>query len=146
MRARAVVFICLLAVAISLGVTWGFHAVRGATSSARQDPFALLDLTPEQRLRIQDLLREFHPRLLELEAAAQASRARLADTLVERGDDAHALASCLREVEEAEAALDREVVRNLLLLKPHLTPAQQSTLFRYIQLRHSQVERAARKR
>lgn len=144
MKARVVILVCLMAMGVSLAVTWGFHVVRGATSSAREDPFSRLDLTAEQRSRIQALLREFHPRLLALEAAAQARREGLADVLVESGPDAARIEARLRAVEEAEAALDREVARNLLLLKPHLTPEQQRALFHYIQLRHPAVERAAR--
>ena len=143
MRGRALALICLLAVAVSLGVTWAVHAVRGATSSARQDPLALLDLSSEQQLRLQERLRTFHPRLLELEAATQAKRARLADLLVEHGGEDPAVLASLREVAEAEAALDREVVHNLELLKPYLTREQQGKLFHYIQLRHPSMERAA---
>ncbi len=146
MRGRVLLLICLLAVAVSLGVTWAVHAVRGATSTARENPLALLDLSSEQRLRIEELLRTFHPRLLELQAEVEARRARLADALAERGGDQAALEACLRDVTEAEAELDREVVRNLQRLKPHLTREQQSKLFRYIQLRHSSMEKAAQTR
>lgn len=147
MRTRALLLlICLLAVTVSLGVTWAVHAVRGATSSAREDPLALLGLTAEQRLRIEELSRSFHPRLLEMQAEVEAKRACLAEALVASRAEDPALEARLREVAEAEAALDREVVRNLLLLKPHLTPEQQSKLFRYIELRHPSIERATRTR
>jgi len=146
MRARPLVFICLLAVGVSLGVTWAVHAVRGATSSAREDPLATLDLTPDQRLSIQELVRAYHPRLLEQQAEVEAKRARLADALVEHAGDAAAVEACLRGVAEAEAELDREVVRNLLLLKPHLTREQQAKLFRHIELRHPSIDKTARTR
>jgi Spy/CpxP family protein refolding chaperone len=146
MRARGLILICLVAVGVSLGVTWAVHAVRGATSSVREDPLAQLDLEPEQRLRILELVRAYHPRLLKQQEEVEARRARLADVLVERGGDAAALEACLREVAEAEAELDREVVRNLLLLKPHLTPEQQAKLFRHIELRHPSVESTSRTR
>jgi len=146
MRARVLFLICLLAVGVSLGVTWAVHVVRGATSSVREDPLAQLDLEPEQRARILELVRAYHPRLLRQQEEVEARRARLADALVERGEDRAAIEQCLREVAEAESELDREVVRNLLLLKPHLTPEQQTTLFRHIELRHPSVERTSRAR
>lgn len=146
MRARALLSICLLAVAVSLGVSWAVNAVRGATSGAREDPLAPLDLTLEQRERIHERMRTFHPRLLDLQAEVEGRRARLAELLVEHESDDPALLACLGEVAEAEAELDREVVRNLLLLKPHLTREQQSKLFRYIELRHPSTQRGGRTR
>lgn len=141
MRTRALGGICLLAVAISLAVTWTVHAVRSA--GRPQDPLALLDLSSTQRKEIVERLRTFHPRLLELQGAVDGERARLAALLVARssGDDPE-VRGCLEEIARREAELDREVARNLVLLKPHLTPAQQATLFQYIELRHSATEQA----
>lgn len=141
MRTRALALTCLLAIVISLGVTFTVHAVRSA--SRVQDPLALLDLSSAQRRAIGERFREFHPRLLERQSAVDRARARLASLLVARSSEEDPdVRSCLEEIAHGEAELDREVARSLVLLKPHLTPAQQTTLFQYIELRHSGTDTA----
>jgi Spy/CpxP family protein refolding chaperone len=140
MRTRVLVGICLLAMAVALGVTWAVNAVRASRS---QDPLASLDLAPEQRRQIHALFQGFHPRLLELQRALDAKRARLSTLLVERaGVDDPAVQECLREIAALQAQLDREVANDLALLKPHLRPEQQRALFHYIEMRHPTVEKA----
>jgi hypothetical protein len=143
LRPRLLVGIALLAIAVSLGVTYGVHAVRSTRGPAAQDPLAMLDLSSEQKRQIGAHFRLFHPKLLEKQAAVDTQRARLAGLLADResGDD-ETIQDCLAEISRLEAEVDREVVRDLLLLKPYLTREQELKLFHYIELRHSSLEKA----
>jgi Spy/CpxP family protein refolding chaperone len=131
MRPRTILGAALLAVAVSLGVTWGVNAYRTASP---YDPLAELDLSPAQRAAVGAEFRSFHPRLLSLQGKVDGKRAELARLLAEGEPDQ--VEACLGEVAALEAALDHEVARSLLTLKPHLSPEQQLRLFRLIQLKH----------
>lgn len=142
MRPRLALRICVLAIATSLAVSYGVHAYRSATPAAL-DPFASLDLTPQQLVRIRETSRPFHPRLMAMQQAVDAQRAALADLLAGPSGASDALVTArLAEIARLEGDRDREVVRNLQLLKPYLSAAQQRSLFRHIELSHAPATRA----
>lgn len=142
MHTKLLLSICLVAVAVSLGVSYSVHAVRRTpfpvepVEKEAVDPLAGLALAPAERRAIEEQFRVFHPKLLALQAQVDAKRAELAGALVESAGGP-TIEACLGEISRLEAELDREVVKNLLLLKPHLSPEQQAKLFQYIEIRHS---------
>jgi uncharacterized membrane protein len=131
MRPRLLLSVALLATVVSLGVSYGVHAYRSAQAPALRDPLAALDLTGDQQRELREVFRGFHPRLVAMQGRVDGKRAELAA----------ALEACLAEISRLEAERDREVVKDLLLLRPHLSHEQQSVLFRYIELRHPSGER-----
>ena len=142
MRPRFLVLVCGLAAAVSLGVSWGVQAFRASAAQAARDPFAELGLSSEQRRAVREIALRHHPRLVTMQALAEAKRAELAELLAgPQGGDAARVEACLREISRLEAERDVEVVANLRELKPHLTHEQQVALFQYIQLRHTALVR-----
>ncbi len=143
MRPRFLVLVCGLAALVSLGVSWGVQAFRASAAQAVRDPFAELGLSAEQRRAVRETALRHHPRLVTMQALAEAKRAELAELLAgpQGGDDAAGVEACLREISRLEAERDLEVVANLRELKPHLTREQQVALFQYIQLRHTALVR-----
>lgn len=143
MRPRFVVLVCGLAAVVSLGVSWGVQAYRANATQAGRDPFAALGLSPEQQRAVREIALRHHPRLVTMQALAEAKRAELAELLAgPQGGDAARVDACLREISRLEAERDLEVVANLRELKPHLSREQQIALFQYIQLRHTALVRA----
>ncbi|MGE0452638.1 MAG: periplasmic heavy metal sensor [Vicinamibacteria bacterium] len=142
MRPRFLVVVCALAAVVSLGVSWGVQAFRTSAAQAARDPFAELGLSAEQRHAVRETALRHHPRLVTMQALAEAKRAELAELLAgPQGGDAAGVEACLREISRLEAERDLEVVANLRELKPHLTHEQQVALFQYIQLRHTALVR-----
>jgi len=145
MRSRVLVTTAVLAILVSFSVTFAVQAYRNTRSSAVKDPFALLDLSSTQQRRIREISKAYHPSLVLKQAAVEAKRQELADRLASpNGVDAAAVEACLAEVSRLESELDREVVKNLLELRPHLTAEQQQTLFEFIELRHVATARATK--
>jgi uncharacterized membrane protein len=142
MRPRLLVGTTLLAVAVSLAVSYAVHAYR-STRASSADPFAMLDLSATQQNKIRQILREFHPRLITMQAQVERQREQLAELLASPGGVDHsAVQERLKEISRLEAERDQEVVRGLLELKPHLTAQQQLALFQYIELRHATMAKA----
>lgn len=129
-----------LAILVSVAVTHGVLAWRSpirAGVAASNDPLEVLDLSAEQKQKIQAVAMTHHGRLVSLQTAADARRQELAALLATAGVlDEAAVTRTLEDVSRLEAELDREVVRNLVELRPLLTQAQQRALFQQIELRH----------
>jgi Spy/CpxP family protein refolding chaperone len=130
----------VLAVLVSVAVTHGVLAYRSpvrATPAASNDPFDVLSLSKEQKQKILEISMAHHPSLVARQAAVDAKRQELAEILAHPGVlDEPAVARTLLEVAKLESQLDREVVMNLVELRPLLTGDQQKLLFRQIELRH----------
>lgn len=142
MRLRSTVGTALLAGLVSFAVTFGVHAYRSPVTATSDDPFEVLDLTPEQKIRIREIAMKRHPDLIARQGAVDEARLRLARLLAAPGAlDETALAGSLAEVARLESALDLEVANNLIELRPLLTEAQQRTLFQHIELRHPRSNR-----
>jgi hypothetical protein len=142
MRARQALRITLLAIGVSLLVSYGVNAYRSAGAPVPLDPFASLGLSSAQLERIREVSRPLHPQLVALQADVDAKRAALAELLAgPSGGDEAAISGLLAEIARLESARDREVVRSLQLLKPHLSVEQQRTLFRHIELSHAPAAR-----
>lgn len=143
MRLQLALRICVLAVATALAVSYGVHGYRSVATPEPLDPFASLGLTPEQLLRIREVSRPSHPRLVAMQRAVDTERAGLADLLAgPHGADEGLVSARLDRIARLEGERDREVVRNLQLLRPHLSAEQQRTLFRHIELSHAPATRA----
>lgn len=142
MRVRSTLLTALLAGAVSFAVTFGVHAYRSEVTATSDDPFDVLDLTPEQKAKIHSIAMAHHPKLLERQAAVDAKRHQLAGLLASPGVlDPLAVKRTLAEVSRLESELDIEVANNLIELRPLLTEAQQRTLFQHIELRHPRNNR-----
>jgi len=130
----------LLAILVSVAVTHGVLAYRSpirAGVPASNDPLDVLDLSAEQRQKIQAVAMAHHAKLVSLQSAVEAKRLELAALLASKaGLDAAAVAEALQQVSRLETELDSEVVKNLIELRPFLTEEQQHTLFTQIELRH----------
>lgn len=142
MRFRSTLATVIPAVLVSFAVTWGVHAWRTPVEATSDDPFAVLNLSPEQRRKIHEVSMVHHPSLVAGQAKVDAKRQELAGLLAAPGalDDA-AVERVLQEVARLESDLDREVARNLVELRPLLTEEQQRTLFQHIELRHPRNSR-----
>ena len=137
MRFRSTLATVLLAVAVSLAVTWGAQRYRMPVEATSDDPFEVLHLSADQKERIHRVAMAHHPSLLALQAAVDAKRQELASLLASPGAlDEAAVSRLLQEVARLESELDQEVARNLVELRPLLTEDQQRTLFQQIELRH----------
>lgn len=133
-----------LAGAVSLAVTWGVHSWRTPVAATSDDPFAVLDLTAEQKAKIHEIAMAHHPNLVARQAAVDSERQKLAALLAAPGAlDETAVERSLLEVARLESELDREVAKNLIELRPLLSEAQQKTLFQHIELRHPRNARPA---
>lgn len=137
MRFRSTLATVVLAVVVSLGVSYALHFWRTPVQATSDDPFDVLNLSAEQKQKIREVSMTHHPRLLAGQAAVDAGRQQLAALLAAPGslDDA-AVARKLQEVAGLESELDQEVAKNLIEMRPHLTEEQQRTLFQQIELRH----------
>ena len=142
MRFRSTFATVLLAVLVSLAVTYAVHAYRSPVEATSDDPFDVLNLSAAQKQKIHEISMVHHPNLLSRQAAVDAKRQELAELLAAPGllDEA-AVALALQEVARLESELDREVAKNLIELRPLLTEAQQRTLFLHIELRHPRNSR-----
>ena len=142
MRFRSTFATVLLAVLVSLSVTYAVHAYRSPVEATSDDPFDALNLSAAQKQKIHEISMVHHPNLLSRQAAVDAKRQELAELLAAPGllDEA-AVALALQEVARLESELDREVAKNLIELRPLLTEAQQRTLFLHIELRHPRNSR-----
>ena len=137
MRFRSTLATVVLAVLVSSAVTYGVHAWRAPVQATSDDPFAVLDLSAEQKEKIHQIAMAHHPSLLARQAAVDAKRQELASLLAAPGVlDEAAVAKSLLEVSRLESELDQEVARNLVELRPLLTEEQQRILFQHIELRH----------
>lgn len=137
MRLRSTLATILPAVLVSFAVTWGVHSWRTPVEATSDDPFAILNLSAEQKLKIHEISMVHHPRLLAGQAAVDAKREELARLLAAPGSiDKTAVATALREVARLESDLDQEVATNLVELRPFLSEEQQKVLFQHIELRH----------
>jgi Spy/CpxP family protein refolding chaperone len=142
MRLRSTLATAFLAGLVSFAVTFGVHAYRSPVTATSDDPFDVLDLTAEQKAEIHRIAMAHHPRLLERQAAVDTERRKLAGLLASPGVlDTEAVKRTLAEVSRLESELDTEVANNLIELRPHLTEAQQRTLFQHIELRHPRNNR-----
>ncbi len=130
----------VLAILVSVAVTHGVLAYRSpirAGASPSHDPLDVLNLSSDQKQKIQVVAMAHHGKLVALQSAADAKRLELASVLAAQGDlDESTVARTLQEVSRLESELDQEVVRNLIELRPLLTEEQQRTLFKQIELRH----------
>ena len=142
MRFKSTIATIVLAVVVSFGVTYGVHWWRSpvlATSPvpASDDPFDVLNLSAEQKQKIHEVSMSHHPQLVEGQSRVDVKRQELAALLAAPGSlDAVAVERALQEVGRLEAALDQEVAKNLIEMRPLLNPEQQRTLFQHIELRH----------
>ena len=137
MRFRSTLATILLAGAVSFAVTYGVHTYRSPVGAASDDPFEVLQLSAEQKRRIHEISMVHHPSLLARQSAVDAKRMELVELLATpHALDQGAVSRTLQEVARLESELDLEVARNLIELRPLLTPAQQRILFQHIELRH----------
>ncbi|MBX7184842.1 MAG: Spy/CpxP family protein refolding chaperone [Vicinamibacteria bacterium] len=137
MRFKSTLVTVLLAVLVSSAVTYGVHAWRNPVEASSDDPFAVLDLSADQKEKIHQIAMAHHPSLLARQAAVDAKRQELAALLAAPDVlDEAAVERSLQEVARLESELDQEVARNLIELRPLLTEEQQRTLFQHIELRH----------
>lgn len=136
----------LLAILVSVAVTHGVLAYRSpirASVPPSNDPLDVLDLSAEQKQKIQAVAMAHHAKLVSLQSAVDAKRLELAALLASKaGLDAAAVAEALQQVSRLETELDSEVVKNLIELRPFLTEEQQHTLFTQIELRHPRDARS----
>lgn len=147
MRFRSTLATVLLAVLVSVAVTHGVLAYRGEVAATSDDPFAVLNLSAEQKQKIHEISMAHHPSLLAGQSAVDAKRLELVEILAAPGAlDAAEVARLLQQVSRLESELDQEVAKNLIELRPLLTEAQQRTLFQHIELRHPRNARADRGR
>ncbi len=136
-RLRSTLATVLLAVMVSFAVTYGVNAYRSPVQATSDDPFDVLNLSAEQKKKIHEIGMAHHPSLLSRQAAVDARREELAGLLSAPGVlDEAAVARTLKDVARLESELDQEVARNLIEMRPFLTPAQQQALFLQIELRH----------
>jgi Spy/CpxP family protein refolding chaperone len=141
MRLRSTLATIVLAILVSLGVTYGVNAYRSPVQATSQvafdDPFDVLNLSAEQKQKIHQISMAHHPSLVAGQAAVDSKRQELVALLATPGSlDSAAVAQALQAVGRLEAALDQEVAKNLIEMRPFLTEEQQRTLFQHIQLRH----------
>ena len=137
MRFKSALATVVLAVLVSLAVTYGVHVYRTPVQATSDDPFDVLDLSSEQKQKIHAIAMAHHPSLIARQAAVDAKRQELARHLAAPGVlDESSVSRTLQEVSRLESELDAEVARNLVELRPLLTEEQQRTLFQHIELRH----------
>lgn len=139
-RFRSSLSSVLLAILVSVAVTHGVLAYRSpirAGVAASNDPLDVLNLSAEQKQKIQAVAMAHHAPLVSLQSAVDAKRLELAALLSVKGAlDAAAVAEALQQVSRLESELDQEVVKNLVELRPLLTEEQQREFFTQIELRH----------
>jgi Spy/CpxP family protein refolding chaperone len=137
LRFKSTLATVLLAVLVSFAVTYGVHSWRNPVRATSDDPFDVLNLSPEQKQKIHEVSMSHHPRLVAGQAAVDSKRQALAALLAAPGAlDQGAVAEALAEVSRLESELDQEVAKNLIEMRPLLTGEQQRTLFQHIELRH----------
>jgi Spy/CpxP family protein refolding chaperone len=139
-RFRSSLSSVVLAILVSVAVTHGVLAYRSpirAGVAASSDPLDVLNLSAEQKQKIQAVAMAHHAPLVSLQSAVDAKRLELAALLSVKGAlDAAAVAEALQQVSRLESELDQEVVKNLVELRPLLTEEQQRDFFTQIELRH----------
>lgn len=90
------------------------------------------DLTERQRSKVQDIRRDFLPRVEAIRQSMQTWRMELAQLLFEEPSDRAAIYAVSEKILRHQAELEREVIEHILEEKDLLSPSQKRKFFEII--------------
>jgi Spy/CpxP family protein refolding chaperone len=92
----------------------------------------LIDLTDEQQQQVEDIRRDFLPKVEGIRQSLRDNRLRLNDLLFAEPPDMKAIADKSDEISALQATLEREVIDHILQEKELLSPDQKREFYQVI--------------
>lgn len=122
---------------ILLSVIVGAQLIVRLVSIRRQKPIRgyldLIALTKDQKRQVEDIRRDFLPKVEGIRQSLRRNRLKLNDLLFADSQDMKAIGEKSGEISELQSELEREVIDHILLEKELLSPEQQREFYRVIQ-------------
>lgn len=92
----------------------------------------LISLTKEQKRQVEDIRRDFLPKVERIRQALRRNRLQLNDLLFTEAPDLKTIAEKSNEISALQAKLEREVIDHILQEKELLSPEQKGEFYRVI--------------
>jgi Spy/CpxP family protein refolding chaperone len=92
----------------------------------------LITLTDEQKRQVEDIRRDFLPKMAGIRQSLRDNRLRLNDLLFTESPDMKLIAEKSKEISALQAKLEQEVIDHILKEKELLSPGQKKEFFQVI--------------